>query len=50
MAKKSIPIYVIIDILRAILTHNLAKCQYFSMKLGVFNKYHQSMYSQQFLA
>ena len=34
MAKKRMPIYGIIDILRAILAYNLAKYQHFSMRPG----------------
>ena len=49
MAKKRMPIYGIIDILRAILAYNLAKYQYFSMRPGLFDKYHQITYSLQFL-
>ena len=44
------PIYGIIDILMAILAHNLAKYQYFSMRPGLFDKYHQITYSLQFFA
>ena len=50
MAKKRMPIYGIIDILRAILAYNLAKYQNFSMRPGLFDKYYQITYSQQFLA
>ena len=48
MAKKRMPIYGIINILRAILAYNLAKYQYFSMRLGLFDKYHQIPYSLRF--
>ena len=48
MAKKRIPKYGLIDILRAILAHNLAKYQYFSMRPGLFEKFHQIPYSMQF--
>ena len=42
------PVYGIIDILRAILAYYLAKYQYFSMRPGLFDKYHQITYSLQF--
>ena len=43
MAKKRMPIYYgVIDILRAIFAHNLAKYQYFSMRPGLFDKYYQN--------
>ena len=38
--QKSMPIYGIIDILRAILAHNTAKYQYFSMRPDLFDKFH----------
>ena len=38
MAKKRMPIYGIIDILRSILAYNLDKYQYFSMRPSVFDK------------
>ena len=47
LAKKRMPIYGIIDILRAILAHNLAKYQNFSMRPGLFDKYYLITYSQQ---
>ena len=47
--QKSMPIYGINDILRAILTHNLAKYHHFSMRPGLFDKY-QITYSLQFVA
>ena len=50
MAKKRMPIYAIIDILRATLAHNLAKYQNFSMRPGLFDKYHQITYSLKFVA
>ena len=50
MAKKRMAIYGIIDILRDILAHNLAKYQNFSMRPGLFDKYPQITYSQQFVA
>ena len=50
MAIKRMPIYGIIDILRAILAYNLAKYQNFSIIPGFFDKYHQITYSQQFVA
>ena len=37
MAKKRMPIYGIIGILRAILAHNLVNYQYFLVKLSLFN-------------
>ena len=50
MAKKHTPIYEIIDILRATLTYNLAKYQYFSIAIrpGLFDNYYQISYSLQF--
>ena len=43
-------IYGIIDILRAILAHNLAEYQYFSMRPGLYNNYHQISYAMQIIA
>ena len=42
MAEKRMPKNEIIDILRAILAYkyNLAKYQYFSLRPGLFDKYH----------
>ena len=48
MAKKRMSIYGIIDILRAILAYNLVKYQYFSIRPGLFDKYHLITYSLQF--
>ena len=48
MAKKRMPIYEIIDIVRSILAYYLAKYQYFSMRPGLFDNYHQITYSLQF--
>ena len=50
MAKKRMPIYEIIGILRAISAHNLVKYQYFSMKLRLFDYCYYFTYSVQVLA
>ena len=50
MAKKRMPIYGTIGILRAILAHNLGNYQHFSMRPGLFDKYYQITYSMQFVA
>ena len=50
MAKKRMPMYGIIEILKAILAPNLANYQHFSMRPGLFNKYNQITYSLKFLA
>ena len=50
MAKKRMPMYGIIGILRAILAHNLVNYQYFSMKPRLFNNYDHFTYSVQILA
>ena len=47
MAKKRIPMYGIIGIFRAILAHNLVKCEYFLMKPGLLENYDHITYSQQ---
>ena len=47
MAEKRMPIYGIIGIFRDILAYNLAKYQYFLMRLGLFDKYQQITYSLQ---
>ena len=48
--KKRMPKYGIIDILRGILAYNLAKYRNFSMRPGLFDKYYQITYYQQFVA
>ena len=50
MAKKSMPIYGIIDILRAILAHSLAKYQKFSMRPSLFDKYNPITHSLKLVA
>ena len=50
MVKKRMPIHVIIYILRAILTHNLAKYKYFSLRPCLVDKYHQITYYLPFVA
>ena len=46
-AKKRMPIYGIIDILRAIVANNLVKYQYFSMRPSLFDKNQQITHSLQ---
>ena len=49
MAKNSMPKYGTIGILSYILAQNLAKYQYFPMKLSLSDKYGQITYSLQFI-